>query len=230
MADNESFDLLDGLRLAFDAEGRHLVAHLQPPENSDPLKLAWLETKLRELGLDLLALDPRAINQLLQHFNAGETPEPLVIGERLDGEFSLRVSKDGMTAHLSLTPAKGGRPVDLQAIHDRLAEQGIVHGVMNPAIEAAVNAGEASDQLIAQGTPPVHGADARIESCLPQTGHAALCVSDKDFIIAAARKCRAGQRAVDRGCRRCVGLIRKIFWPDNRHRRSAITWNRLADG
>ena len=182
MADNESFDLLDGLRLAFDAEGRHLVAHLQPPENSDPLKLAWLETKLRELGLDQLALDPRAINQLLQHFNAGETPEPLVIGERLDGEFSLRVSKDGMTAHLSLTPAKGGRPVDLQAIHDRLAEQGIVHGVMNPAIEAAVNAGEASDQLIAQGTPPVHGADARIESCLPQTGHAAPIVDDKGVV------------------------------------------------
>ena len=32
-------------------------------------------------------------------------------------------------------------------------------------------------------------------SPVPQTGHAALCVSDKDFIIAAARKCRAGQRA-----------------------------------
>lgn len=182
MADNESFDLCDGLRLCFDADGRQLIAELQAHENGEPLKLAWLQTKLQDLGLDTLALDAKAINETLQHYNNTETPEPLIIGERRDGEFSLRVSKDNMTVLLALNPAMGGRPVDAQAIHDELAAQGITHGVMNSAIEAAVSAGAAKDQLIAQGTPPVNGVDARIESCLQEPAHSTPIVDDKGVV------------------------------------------------
>jgi len=182
MADNETFDLIDGLRLCFDDAGKQLIAHLQPRGAAEPLKLAWLQTKLQELGLDKLALDSNAINRLVQHFNNAETPEPLVIGERRNGEFSLRVGKDGMTVHLTLTPAIGGRPVETQTIHNELAKQGITHGVMNAAIEAVVTAGEARDQLIAQGVPPVNGADARIENCLPTARNAAPIVDENGVV------------------------------------------------
>ena len=88
------------------------------------------------------------------------------IGKVQDGSYELELSADRMAAMITLLPPKGGRPVALQTVRQALADQGIVHGLLETELAEAVEQGRTGTLLVAQGTPPTRGTPTRFESLL----------------------------------------------------------------
>ncbi len=120
-------------------------------------------------GLSNLYLDEQAISNLVQLHNSGKAGFVLEIGERRNGGITIYVTKDKMSAFLSLTPPYGGNPVSLEQVHQGLAEKGIVSGIIpDDEIEAVLEQEQVSDYLIAEGSEPVPGFDAQFHSLVPE--------------------------------------------------------------
>ena len=92
-----------------------------------------------------------------------------IISTTRDRSISIRVSSDGMTAAMDCSPARGeGSPLTLESVYQHLEAAGVVAGRLHKRIEETVkhsNAAlvDAKDVEIAQGTPPSHGKDGRVE-------------------------------------------------------------------
>ncbi|MGY6268446.1 DUF342 domain-containing protein [Achromobacter denitrificans] len=112
------------------------------------------------------ALDSHAVLAFIERCrNAQETVEGPV-GMVVDGSFEVEVDAARMSALLTLHPPKGGKPVALEAVRQSLADQGIVHGVLERDLAEAVAQGKRETVMVAQGTPPTRGTPTRFESLL----------------------------------------------------------------
>jgi uncharacterized protein len=83
-----------------------------------------------------------------------------------DGKVVVRISADGMEAHMSVTPPRyGGQPVNLPQALAALSKAGVSYGIDSEAVDellrsdASVVEG-APAALVARGKPPVRGQDA----------------------------------------------------------------------
>ncbi|HEY8220157.1 MAG TPA: FapA family protein [Methylobacter sp.] len=150
-------------------ENNKLFAVFEPGESKVSLDTAALHELLASQNLSDLYLDAQALSRLVQLYNNSNAGFVLEIGERRDGEFTIKVSEDKMTAWLTMTPAYGGTPVTFDQIRQALREKGIVSGLIKAAdIESLLKEGHAADYIIAQGLPPVPGLDAQFHSLLPE--------------------------------------------------------------
>jgi len=150
-------------------EDNKLLAVFEPEVYKVALDAAAIKEMLVQQNLSDLFLDEKALSRLVQMYNNTNAGFVLEIGERRDGEFTITVAKDKMSAWLTLTPAYGGAPVTFEQIRQSLKEKGIVSGLITSAeIEAVLKEGHATDYLIAQGMPPVPGLDAQFHSLVPE--------------------------------------------------------------
>jgi len=150
-------------------ENNKLLAVFEPEVYKVALDAAAIKEMLVQQNLSDLFLDEKALSRLVQMYNNTNAGFVLEIGERRDGEFTITVAKDKMSAWLTLTPAYGGAPVTFEQIRQSLKEKGIVSGLITSAeIEAVLKEGHATDYLIAQGMPPVPGLDAQFHSLVPE--------------------------------------------------------------
>lgn len=150
-------------------EDNKLLAVFEPEVYKVALDAAAIKEMLVQQNLSDLFLDEKALSRLVQMYNNTNAGFVLEIGERRDGEFTITVAKDKMSAWLTLTPAYGGAPVTFEQIRQSLKEKGIVSGLITSAeIEAVLKEGHATDYLIAQGMPPVPGQDAQFHSLVPE--------------------------------------------------------------
>lgn len=164
-----TYNLQDDLTLRLSDDGRELLAEFSGADQSkqrEHIQLDWFREQLAEHGLDRLRLNKDAIGQCIQQYNDGADGSVISIGERIDGEFSIKLSDDHMQASLSCTPAQGGEPVSLKQILNELARQGITFGINEQAIDAALQAGEAHDVVIAQGQAVENGTDGYFEKII----------------------------------------------------------------
>jgi uncharacterized protein (DUF342 family) len=112
------------------------------------------------------ALDNHAILAFIDLCRTAADTVQCPVGKVVDGSFEVELDASRMAATLTLQPPKGGKPVTLDSVRQALADQGIVHGVMQQALAEAVEQGRHETILVAQGTPPTRGTPTRFESLL----------------------------------------------------------------
>jgi uncharacterized protein (DUF342 family) len=140
----------------------------EPSEDRIALDVEAIKEMLAQQGLADLFLSEKMLVRLVQQYSNATAGFVLEIGARRDGECIIRVSKDRMTAWLTMTPPLGGAAVTIEKIRQSLEEKGIVSGIMVTEIEAAVRKGHTTDQIIAQGQPPVPGTNAQFHCLMPE--------------------------------------------------------------
>ena len=112
------------------------------------------------------SLDSQAVLAFIEQCRSAREPVEGPVGIVVDGSFELELDPARMSALLTLHPPKGGKPVALEAVRQALADQGIVHGVLERELAEAVERGARETVLIARGTPPTRGTPTRFESLL----------------------------------------------------------------
>ena len=91
------------------------------------------------------------------------------LAQRLDAEYQVHTSSDGMTATLSIIPPVGGKPAaPEQALH-ALTLAGVVFGIDQTAVSQACQKGSCSHVIVARGVHAQDGADAAFEDLVPHT-------------------------------------------------------------
>ncbi len=164
-------DLAPGplLSLTLDAATRVLSANLAHDTRFPRIDALWLREQLGAAGYAELRIRPDAIKGLIARYNAGQSVEAVEIAECADAMLEVEVAADGLSAELTLTPAKGGRPATKAELLGLLTARGIVEGVLVDEINRAIAKGQANRLVIARGREAVPGEDGWLERLLPET-------------------------------------------------------------
>ncbi len=86
----------------------------------------------------------------------------------IDCEISIRVSKSKMQAYMDCTAGyNDGKQLSVERVIDEMSKMGIHHGILKDAISNAITVANElmtpqRDVLVAEGTPPIQGADGTI--------------------------------------------------------------------
>ncbi|MCL4516006.1 MAG: FapA family protein [Firmicutes bacterium] len=99
----------------------------------------------------------------------GKEAKPVRIADRKplldrDGQVKVVISEDGMEASVEILPPLGGKPFPAEQVKEALAKAGVVEGIMEDQIEAAVKQQNKHMKIVvARGSAAVDGSDAFIE-------------------------------------------------------------------
>ena len=144
--------------------GSELHAQFNPGTGASAPDPFMLKQAVKEGGWDKLHIDEPAIDDFVASCRNTDQLLDRIIGVRRDGEFSITVDSDLMTAWLTMVPPQGGKPVTLEEIGAELSRQGIVYGVLRSEIDRAVAAGYCDRIAIAYGDQPQEGTPTRFET------------------------------------------------------------------
>ncbi|RXZ38791.1 DUF342 domain-containing protein [Oxalobacteraceae bacterium CAVE-383] len=122
----------------------------------EPPTMLSCKEAMAEQGYGALWIDQEALSGFIRAVQQAKEPTTMTIAHRRDGEFSLTVSDDLMTATLTLIPPQGGEAKG-PAVIDAMREQRIVHGILQSELDAALAAGVCEKLVIARGEWPVEG-------------------------------------------------------------------------
>ncbi|WP_460837901.1 DUF342 domain-containing protein [Noviherbaspirillum agri] len=141
-----------------------VLARFTPALGMPAPDLAAIKEAMAEQGWSHFFLDEPAVADFILHCRTAEEPMEKCIGARRDGEFSLVVDNDRMTAWLTLLPPKGGKAVAREEFDAALREQDVIYGVLTREIDAAFEVGYCERKEIARGAPATKGEPTRFES------------------------------------------------------------------
>ena len=157
------------LVLTLDSQTRVLTAELAYDSRFPTINATWLRNAITSAGYESLRIRPDAIKGLIAQYNAGRSVPSTDIADAVDGSLEISLSRDGLTARLTIFAPRGGNPVTRAMLLDELDAKGIVEGILLPEINRAISSGEARDLVIARGREPVAGEDGTLECLLPDT-------------------------------------------------------------
>ncbi|HEY4318373.1 MAG TPA: FapA family protein [Herbaspirillum sp.] len=120
---------------------------------------------MAEQGYGAFWVDEEALSGFIRTAQQAKEPTTMTIAQRRDGEFSLVIADDLMTATLTLIPPQGGEGKG-PAVVDAMREQGIVQGILQSELSAALAAGVCEKLVIARGEWPVEGSPCYFTSLL----------------------------------------------------------------
>ncbi len=156
------------LKLVFDNTQTKLYAvfHVADGEDAPVISKQTLLEEIKKQGHDALHSLDSGIDQVISCFTKPQKGAgKICIAEKRDAEVTLRISKNKMSAYLSVVKPEGGKKVTLDAIKQKLSEKGVRCGFLPKAIKKAIVLGEADNIEIAKGEPVVNGDDAKF-TCL----------------------------------------------------------------
>jgi uncharacterized protein (DUF342 family) len=139
-------------------------AEASGPFIEPPTMLACKEAMAAQ-GYGAFWVDEEALSGFIRAAQQAKEPTTMTIAHRRDGEYSLVVSDDLMTVTLTLIPPQGGNAKG-PAVVDAMREQGIVHGILQAELNAALAAGVCEKLVIARGEWPVEGSPCYFTSLL----------------------------------------------------------------
>ena len=103
----------------------------------------------------------RADSKIMEQIEKQDTK--IIHNPALDAKVEVKVEEGDLAVYVVVAPARpGGRMVNLDDIRDALSEEGILNFDESAVTEALKNKKFNTPILIAQGTPPVKGKDARV--------------------------------------------------------------------
>lgn len=159
------------LTLALGNDQRTLQATYTPPPDTDApgpkLQASDIHTLVKAQGYGELWQNDPGIQQLIQQMPASKLPLTVAIGEKRDARCVAQISKDKMSATLTLVPPQGGGNLTLEQVKAALSEKGVRSGLLDDAISAAVERGAATELVIAQGKPCINGENTKFEQLVP---------------------------------------------------------------
>jgi uncharacterized protein len=169
-----------GLLIQLSPDGSRLLAAFTPTVQRRTLDLAALRRAIALDGHQELYLSEDSLAEVLKRCEVSPIAFTLQVGERRDATLAVNVSDDYMSATISIAPACGGKRIDREAILKELADRGVVCGLLDEEIDAAVAAGHASKLQVAAGSPPLPGEDSQFVSLLPEAAELIPQLNDQD--------------------------------------------------
>lgn len=155
------------LRMQLSPNGRRVQVVVEPRAEVT-LSPNDILDQLKIMGYGDWAVLKDSITKLPKLFTSIREPTLADIAEKRDAEMTLTISSNELTAHLTLTPARGGLPVSEADVLALLTRNNVTQGIIPTAVVQAVSAQSADQVLVAQGTLPIDGENARFESQLPE--------------------------------------------------------------
>ncbi len=140
-------------------------------ENAESLAISanWIIEQLNEKGYGKLQVEEKGIEKLVAKLNAASAnADSICIAKKKDAEVEIFVPRDKMSAHLTITPPKGGKPASLEIVKQKLTEKGIRYGFITSAIKAAIIEGKADNLMIAEGEPVINGKNSQFICTVPE--------------------------------------------------------------
>ncbi|HVK93404.1 MAG TPA: FapA family protein [Noviherbaspirillum sp.] len=155
---------LTSLSISLNEETGELRVGFDPAVGLPPPDLTAFRQAVIDKGWETLYFNDNAVADFFSQCRKTKEALSVVVGARRDGEFSLTLDSDLMTAWLTLVPPQGGKAVALEALGEALREQGINHGILRDQINAAFATGQCDRIAIARGDAPQEGYPTRFES------------------------------------------------------------------
>ncbi|CAM3865921.1 hypothetical protein VA7868_00561 [Vibrio aerogenes CECT 7868] len=149
-------------------DGNSVIARLEDSDSLDrKLSKTGISETLEALNASSFYLDSEALESFINFANEGkgEAFQGLCIAEKRNASVTVDVEDDGMIANMVVIGAYCGRGLRGSEIVQALAEAHVTKGINKIALKKVLvmsrnlAAGEEFVQPVAQGKPPVHGAD-----------------------------------------------------------------------
>ncbi len=154
-------------RMHLSPNGRRVQVVIEPRAEVNVSADDVLE-QLRTMRCGDWAVLKDAITKLPKLFKSIREPTLVDVAEKRDAQLALSVTGDELIAHLSASPAHGGEPVTQADVLALLNHHHVTYGIEPDVIAAAVANQTADQVIVAHGTAPLDGDDARFESQLPE--------------------------------------------------------------
>lgn len=172
------------LSFAFDRASGELSATFTPTAGFPPLTLAFLKQAMTDNGLTKLFFQDSMLNSFVRKAEDAKEAVSQVIAERRDGEFSLEVADDLMSASLTLVAPFGGRAKSVEVVN-AIRTQGITYGILHEQLRGALSAGFCNKLVVAQGLMPTPAESARFDSLIEEKEEE-LAEIDEDAVVSYA--------------------------------------------
>lgn len=150
-----------------EADGQLLLAHQAVPDRP-PLSLDAAKALVAQAGFGDWQLLEDALKDAVRRSGTDESFQ-IPIAERLDAQFELELARDAMTAWVTTTPARGGKPLDASDLVLALAQAGVLYGIDEAALQQACDAPGGGRVVAALGKPAKNGEDAYFEMLVDVT-------------------------------------------------------------
>lgn len=141
-----------------------LHAWFNPSSGQAAVDEAMVKQALNDGGWSSFYLDDRAIGEFVASCRNTQVQVERIIGARRNGEYSLAVDSDLMTAWFTLVPPQGGKAITRAEVEEDLRRQGVIFGIMPNQLAAAFAAGYCNRVAIACGVPPQEGIQTHFET------------------------------------------------------------------
>lgn len=156
-----------GRAVRFEPDAEQGILFASCRECLPDLDAETLRNLLDQAGYGDCSISEKRLQEFIEQAREGQT-DRLPLAELRDGEARIRVSEDGLTAWVNVSPPAGGRALTLGEAEEMIREAGIQYGYDQEAARRAVHAADGSEHVIARGQPPEHGMDAWFESLIPE--------------------------------------------------------------
>jgi uncharacterized protein (DUF342 family) len=158
-----------GLSFRFDQESNNLFVDFVPCSEKVRLSPRLIRKILEANELDHLLINEYVLFELIPHYKDTGESFSIAVGEKKDADYHIHITEDQMRVVATLTPNFGGESVTLEKIKNLLKLNGVVHGLIeDDEIEMILLRQQAISFVIAEGTKPIPGIDAKFEHFIPE--------------------------------------------------------------
>lgn len=164
-----------------EADGQ-VFLHVEPAGNRAPVDGLMLLAWLVEQGCGDCLLHSEAIDQAAFDCNIQQKAFVMLVAQRCDATIQVQIAPDDMSASLTITKAKGGKPATAEAALQALASAGVTSGIDQVAVANACQQPGCNGVVVATGLLPVDGHDAVFEELIPVLGDRAPKVDENGLI------------------------------------------------
>jgi uncharacterized protein (DUF342 family) len=152
------------LSLELDEEKSELNAVLTLAEDDQKIKLMNINSLIEEGGYKEFRFEDNALKNLLEKIHKNERGK-FLIAKKLDAKADIKISKNKMSATISITPAFGGNPLLMIDLLNSLEQEKIsIERCDQQLLETIIEAQKAEDIPFAHGIEPINGEDAKFEA------------------------------------------------------------------
>ncbi len=169
-----------GLTFRFDEDTNQLFVDFVPSSKEVRLSPRLIRNVLEAHELGHLLINEYVLFELIPRYKDTGGSFSIEVGEKRDADCHILITEDRMRVVATLSPNFGGESVTPEKIKNLLKLNGVVHGLIeDDEIEMILMRQQAISFVIAEGTRPISGIDAKFENCIPEKEERKPHVNDR---------------------------------------------------
>jgi uncharacterized protein (DUF342 family) len=158
-----------GLTFRFDEDTNQLFVDFVPQTKEVRLSPRLIRKVLAAHELGHLLINEYVLFELIPRYKDTGESFSIEVGEKKDADYHILITEDRMRVVATISPNFGGEPVTLEKIKNLLKLNSVVHGLIeDDEIEMILMRQQAISFVIAEGTRPISGIDAKFENAIPE--------------------------------------------------------------